>query len=207
MSMLHQIQETVLSKIMASPMGVKLTAAAKREIFEHRQTLVQERERLEAVYEKRRPGLEAAVDKAQKHVDQIRDDLKAAEQAYTEALYARSSAATALDTARDRRINGELIATADPAIARFIHELHDRRADIQGIGIETSEERTDSGGTKYFSTKGTVHAALAGLRTATAAAEELKVAAVEDLGKALRVIRRGIPAVTLELVGENPWRP
>ena len=196
MSMLQSVQDAVMKQVMASPMGVKITAEAKRKIFQERRVLVAQREQLEADFEKRRPGLEKACDAASLTLETRREALKEAERAHAEAVFARSSAATAVDFARDRQINVELRSTADPGIDDFLVELRARAETVRQLSAAAGEEIDVARGTRrVLSCRPAILRTLVAITAARQAAEDLKISAVEDVDEAIATLRAAIPEV------------
>ena len=200
------ITETVLNRIMKSPLGQKIRQEVATEDLAERQALVDQITALDSQQARELPSLLEAAEKTEAKVETERANLKRTIQAHAGAVEAQRGRAHELEGQKNR-LRHELRASAGPEIDDFLSELRDDQ-DALSHAVTSHTVRGDDGVTTFFSNKASVDARREALRYARRLAEELKEAAVEDLPAALNRIRASIPDVGVAVkVSEEPWRP
>ena len=166
------ITETVLNRIMKSPLGQKIRQEVATEDLAERQALVDKITAIDAQQALELPPLLEAAEKTEAKVETARATLKKTIQAHAAAVEAQRGRAHELE-AQENRLRHELRASADPEIDDFLSELRDYQDELSQA-VTSSTVRGQDGVTTFSSNKASVDARREALRHARRLAEELR---------------------------------
>jgi hypothetical protein len=201
------IDQELLTAFFEHPAGRAAVQQQRAKQLAKRQGLVAELEAIRQRRDKETPPLRAVEAKARQKVDEAKEALKAAEDELSSARRKLWSVTNSL-SGQEKKLCGELQATADPMIDEFIEEMQQDTDATRQIPLTSNVdagERNMVGRLfrgKVYSNKPAILARLAAATAAIEAAQDLKLVATthEEIDKRLQLLRAGLPMVRTAFV-------